>query len=256
MLTNGTRFFSGTTEKLKCANHRILQLYGNMAWRSQGVNNADLIRQLQENRFIRSKLVAQAMKKTDRKYYVPERSKAYLDSPQLIGYGATISAPHMHAYAMELLRLNLTPNSKVLDVGSGSGYLTACMARYIHQKPAATGFVVGIEHHPRLVELGRKNIGKDDQSLIETGKVILVEGDGRQGYQQHAPYDCIHVGAAAPETPQELINQLKPGGRLIVPVCVDDGKQQLMQYDKGSDGTIFQTKLMDVNYIPLTDLQH
>lgn len=75
---------------------------------------------------------------------------------------------------MELLEPNLKSDSKVLDVGSGSGYLTACFARYIHQKQDATGYVVGIEHHPQLVELGRSNIKADDESLIDTKKVILV----------------------------------------------------------------------------------
>lgn len=225
-----------------------------MAWRSRGLSNADLIRQLQELNIIKSERVAQALIATDRKHYVASNLQPYIDSPQRIGHGATISAPHMHAYALELLEPNLKSDSRVLDVGSGSGYLTACFARYIHQKEGATGFVVGIEHHPQLVELGRTNIKADDESLIDTGKVILVEGDGRQGYKQHAPYDCIHVGAAAPSTPQELINQLKPGGRMIVPVGPDGGTQYLEQYDKDANGKVEKTRLMGVMYVPLTDL--
>lgn len=89
-------------------------------------------------------------------------------------HGATISAPHMHAYALELLRDQLKPGSHILDVGSGSGYLTACFARFLNggEPPSpAKGIVVGIEHHPSLVELGIKNVTSDDPALLESGQV-------------------------------------------------------------------------------------
>lgn len=83
---------------------------------------------------------------------------------------------------------------------------------------------------------------------------MISEGDGREGYEKHAPYDIIHVGAAAPKTPEALIKQLKPGGRLICPVGPQYGAQNLEQYDKDERGEVSRTKLMSVVFVPLTDL--
>lgn len=118
-----------------------------------------------------------------------------------------------------------------------------------------TGLVVGIEHQPKLVELSQKNIRSDDPGLLESGTIKIVQGDGRLGCPEHAPYDAIHVGAAAPETPTELITQLNKGGRLVVPVGPALGSQYLEQYDKDATGTVTSTRLMGVMYVPLTDLK-
>lgn len=192
---------------------------------------------------------------TDRKFY--SKNNPYVDAPQKIGGGVTISAPHMHAYALELLKDKLKPGARVLDVGSGSGYLTACFARYLDgcEEGPHDGIVVGIEHQPELVQRGIKNINADDENLLSSGRVKIIEGDGRLGCPEYAPYDAIHVGAAAPETPHQLINQLKNCGTLIVPVGPDGGTQYLEQYDKGPTGEITNTRLMGVMYVPLTDLK-
>lgn len=140
---------------------------------------------------------------------------------------------------MELLVEKFKYGGRALDVGSGSGYLTACLARanrkVVGNKTSDEKIVIGIEHQAPLVELSIKNINADDPSFIKNRELIIVgsfgivvifmgklfkieflflEGDGRNGYEQYAPYDIIHVGAAAPKTPETLLNQLKNGGRL------------------------------------------
>lgn len=154
----------------------------------------------------------------------------------------------MHAYALEMLQDKLIPGARVLDVGSGSGYLTACMARLV--QPG--GKVIGIEHIPELVQLSIKNISKNGRSLFDDEILEIVLGDGRSGYPQNGPYDAIHVGAAAPTRPTTLIEQLKPGGRLVVPVGVDN--QKMMIYEKSADDSeVHERSTLGVRYVPLTD---
>lgn len=147
--------------------------------------------------------------KVDRGHYSPYA--AYSDSPQSIGWQATISAPHMHASAAESLLPFLHPTARVLDVGSGSGYLTHVLANLVGPQ----GKVVGIDHIQALVDMSRKNMKKSQEGkeLLENGKVKLVVGDGRKGWKEEGPYDAIHVGAAAKEAHQDLLDQLKSPGR-------------------------------------------
>jgi protein-L-isoaspartate(D-aspartate) O-methyltransferase len=113
------------------------------------------------------------------------------------------------------------------------------------------GTVVGIEHIPELYKKGVENISKSHQKLIDGGKIILKEGDGRKGVEEFSPYNCIHVGAASEKVPKALVDQLKPGGRMMIPI----GKYYQFIYliDKDEEGKITKEPVLTVRYVPLTD---
>lgn len=220
-----------------------------MAWRSSGNSNEELVRNLEKGRIFTSSRVRYAMLAVDRADFAPV--SPYRDQPQGIGWNATISAPHMHAAALEYLKNHLTDGSYALDVGSGSGYLTVCMAVMIGNN----GKVVGIDHIPELVELAKENTRKNHSDLIDSGRVVFVEGDGREGYSLDRKYNAIHVGAAAERIPGPLIEQLAEGGRMLIPVGKESGNQVFLQVDK-TDGKVTQKVIEHVIYVPLTSKAH
>jgi protein-L-isoaspartate(D-aspartate) O-methyltransferase len=158
--------------------------------------------------------VLQAMLRVPRHEFVLEayRSQAYEDHPLPIGDGQTISQPYIVARMLESLQL--TPADKVLEVGTGSGYVTALLAELVTQ-------VFSIERHPALADRARN-------LLVSLGyaNARVLTGDGTLGLSANAPFDAILVSAAAPDLPPALISQLRDSGRMIIPVG-SPGSQQL-----------------------------
>jgi protein-L-isoaspartate(D-aspartate) O-methyltransferase len=156
-----------------------------------------------------SERVILAMNRVPRELFVPERlrSRAYDDIPLPIGYEQTISAPHMVAIMCDLL--DLQEGMSVLEVGGGSGYHAAVMADLV----GAQGHIFSIERHPELVAAARKSL---NQAGINN--VTMIEGDGSIGLLKHAPFDRISVAATAPRIPEPLKQQLKLGGKMVIPV--------------------------------------
>jgi len=218
-----------------------------MAWKCTGHTYQQLIANMQRHKIIQTARVAEALLSADRAHYCPRNP--YEDSPQVIGYGATISAPHMHAYALEILEPALKPGASVLDVGCGSGILASAFAHMVGPK----GKVVGIEHIAELAKLARSNVEKDHPEYLSSSRVEIHHGDGRLGYEPASPYDVIHVGAAAWPLPEPLIQQLKPGGLLLTPLGKSGQDQRLILIKKELDGQLSQKDLMGVIYVPLTD---
>jgi protein-L-isoaspartate(D-aspartate) O-methyltransferase len=189
-------------------------------------------------RGIRNPAVLRAFLDVPREEFVPVemREFAYEDSPLPIGEGQTISQPYIVALMTEALEL--TPDSRVLDVGTGSGYGAAILARI-----AAEVFTI-----ERIGSLARQ--AQERLQRLGYGNVQVAEGDGSLGWQEHAPYDAIVVAAGGPEVPKHLLEQLVDGGRLVMPVGATPHLQKLVRVRRmGKE--IREESLSDVRFVPL-----
>jgi protein-L-isoaspartate(D-aspartate) O-methyltransferase len=179
-----------------------------------------------------------AMRTVPRHEFVPLelRSQAYHDSPLPIGYGQTISQPYIVGYMTEIIRPR--PGMKVLEVGTGSGYQAAVLAE------------IGCEVY--TIELFAALATGARERLQRLGYGVTVRhGDGHFGWPEQAPFDAIVVTAAATYIPPALIEQLKPQGRMVIPVGSVYGTQDLILVEKGEAGRVRTRHLLPVRFVPL-----
>ncbi len=186
-----------------------------------------------------SPAVRAALGKVERHRLVPpaEVSRAYRNYPLPIGGGQTISQPYIVALSTDLMQVD--SGSVVLDVGTGSGYQAAVLAEI-----AARVYSIEL-----LESLGRSAARRLEE--LGYGNVEVRIGDGYKGWPEKAPFDAIVVTAAAPEVPKALVEQLKPGGRLVIPVGGDGAMQYLKVLTRRADGGLDERRVLPVRFVPL-----
>ena len=190
-----------------------------------------------ERRGIQNEEVLRVMRETPRHLFVPENLKgaAYEDGPLPIGEGQTISQPYIVALMTELLELN--GNERILEIGTGSGYQAAILSPLVKE-------VYSIEIVKSLAERADKKLKE-----MQYHNVTLKWGDGYKGWAEHAPFDAIIVTAAPDRVPQALIDQMKIGGRLVLPVGTYF--QKLKVITKMRDGKIGEKNIISVRFVPM-----
>lgn len=177
------------------------------------------------------------MRAVPRHRFVPDLPVrvAYADAPQSIGAGQTISQPYVVAWTAQLLELDA--DDRVLEVGTGCGYAAAVLA-------GLAARVTSVERHRELADAARAVLAE-----VGVGNVEVVHGDGTRGHPPDAPYDAIAVAAAAPEVPRALLDQLAPGGRLVMPVG-HERLQAMVRVRMTDDGPV-REDLGAVRFVPL-----
>ncbi len=203
----------------------------------------ELVRRLLDYGYIKTEKVRQAMEKVPREEFMPEENKpyAYADQPLPIGKGQTISAPHMVAMICE--RLDLEEGMKVLEIGTGFGYNAAVISETMGKK----GHVYSIERHEYLAEIAKENLKRTGYEK----NVTVIIGDGTLGYEEETPYDRIYGTASAPSVPEPLKEQLRVGGKLLIPVGEQSYFQDLMCILKESENDFKQKSLGGVAFVPM-----
>jgi len=184
--------------------------------------------------------VMAAMAAVPREQFVPEsgRHLAFANGPLAIGHGQTISQPYIVALMTDLLAPR--PQDNILEIGTGSGYQAAVLAQLARQ-------VYSVEIIAALATAAGQRLAR-----LGYANVSVRQADGFHGWPEHAPYDGIVVTAAAPQVPPPLVEQLKPGARLVIPVGMPGGVQELKVVEKDADGSITSRNILLVAFVPLT----
>lgn len=200
-----------------------------------------LVDNLERKGYVKSDAVSKAMRKVPRELFVPDnvKSSAYIDSPQPIGRGQTISAPHMVAMMVE--GLDLQEGHKVLEVGGGRGYHAAVLSELVGDE----GQIYSVELIDELARSAREALQKGGFENVE-----VVIGDGSKGYREAAPYDRISVACGAPDIPPPMIDQLKKKGKILIPVG-GQYYQTLYRATKVKINEIKKEDLGGVLFVPL-----
>ncbi len=198
-----------------------------------------MVRRQIEARGILDPLILDAFREVPREEFVDEgqRQWAYDDHPLPIEAGQTISQPYIVAVMIEAAEIR--PGDKVLEIGAGSGYAAALMSRIARE-------VIGIERQHDLVEVAQERLQR-----LGYDNVKIVEGDGTRGCPDEAPFDAILAAASGSHVPKPLIDQLAPGGRLVMPIGDPGWVQELVKLTKRPDGTTEQKNLGGVRFVPL-----
>jgi len=199
-----------------------------------------MVREQIEERGVRNPAVLKVMRAVPRHLFVPDRlrDQAYEDYPLPLKKGQTISQPYIVALMTDLLRVE--PGDRVFELGTGSGYQAAILA-----KLAQEVYTVEI-----VAPLGKQ--AADRLALLGYTNVDVKVADGYYGWPEHAPFDGIIVTAAASHIPPPLVRQLKPGGRMVIPVGTSFLTQHLLLIEKAKDGTVTTRQVLPVRFVPLT----
>jgi len=202
------------------------------------MTNNDLVNHLVGIGILNDPSIKQAFLEVDRIHFMKEDEKdfTYTDVALPIGYNQTISQPYTVAFMFELLKSE--KGDRILDVGSGSGWTTAMLAKLV----GSSGKVIGVERIPELVEFGKNNLNK---FFLANAEIVQAK-QGGLGLPEESPFDKILVSASATEVPKELLEQIRPGGVMVLPV-----RDSILKITKTESNEILEEKYHGFAFVPL-----